>query len=348
MRMLILLEIYPYRSKMVDLEIREIKESEFSTWDKFVENSEQGNLFSTSLWLEILNKYPDGNAKLLGVFNSNELLSGILLYGRKKAFLNIMAYPPLTPFTSIIFSDGKTSKFSKIESTQKKIITLINDYLNKNYNYIALQLEPSIKDIRPFLWIGWKSLVNYTYEIDLSNIKYLWEKIDKDAKYEINKAKKSNVEVSGSNDIDEFLVLYEKTFLKQNLKMPLNKDFLKEMFEILSRKNKCRLYLAKTGENEIISGALTTWDDKKSYYLLAASDPDAKLGANYLLLWNIIEDMSKNFKSMGLVGANIPNITKFKREFATKLVPYYIVEKYSSFLIKILVKLYTISTQFRN
>ena len=325
---------------MADLEIREIKESEFPLWDKFVEDSEQGTLFSTSLWLEVLNKYPDGKAKLIGVFGSNELLGGILLYDREKTFLNIMAYPPLTPFTTILFKESKTSKLSKIESSQKKIITLINDYLNKNYNYIALQLEPSITDIRHFLWTGWKSSVNYTYEIDLSNIKYLWEKIDKDAKYEINKAKKSNVEVSESNDIDEFLVLYEKTFLKQNLKMPLNKDFLKEMFEILSRKNKCRLYLAKTKENEIISGALTTWDDKKSYYLLAASDPVAKLGANYLLLWHIIEDMSRKFNKMDLVGANIPNIIKFKREFATKLVSYYVVEKYSSFFVKVLDKLY--------
>ena len=43
---------------MVDLEIREIKESELLLWDKFVEDSEQGTLFPTSLWLEILNEYP--------------------------------------------------------------------------------------------------------------------------------------------------------------------------------------------------------------------------------------------------------------------------------------------------
>jgi len=174
---------------MVDLEIREIKESEFATWDKFVENSKQGTLFSTSLWLEILNKYPDVNAKLLGIFRSNELLSGILLYERKKTFLNIMVYPPLTPFTSIIFRESKTSKFSKIESSQKKIISLVSDYLIKNYNYVALQLEPSIKDVRSFLWLGWKSSISYTYEIDIRNIKDLWAKIDKDAKYEIEKAR---------------------------------------------------------------------------------------------------------------------------------------------------------------
>ena len=175
--------------KMENLEVREIKENEFLIWDSFIEKSKQGTLFSTSLWMGILNKYPDGKAKLLGIFRSNELVGGILLYERRKAFFNIMAYPPLTPFTPIIFKVSNTSKFSKIESSQKRIITLVDDYLSKRYNYIALQLEPSIEDIRPFMWLGWKSSANYTYEIDLSDIKALWEKMDKDAKYEINKAR---------------------------------------------------------------------------------------------------------------------------------------------------------------
>lgn len=325
---------------MVDMELKEIGEDKFSDWDKFVEESKQGTLFSTSLWMEVLNEYRDGKAKLLGIFKSNELVSGILLYERKKAFLDIMAYPPLTPFTPILFKESGASSYSKTESSQKKIIGIINDYLAKNYNFVTLQLEPSIRDVRPFLWLGWKSSVNYTYEIDIGSIKNLWEKIDKDAKYEINKAKRNNVEISEGKDADKFLDLYEKTFLKQNLKIPISKDFIKKMLKILSGKNKCKLYFAKAADGEIVSGALAAWDNKKPYYLLAASDPNAKVGANYLLLWSIIEDMSKNFRSMDLVGANIPNITKFKREFATKLVPYYIVEKYSSFLIKILVKLH--------
>ncbi len=325
---------------MAEFEIREIKENEFSMWDKFVEESRQGNLFSTSLWMEVLNHYPDGKAKLIGIFRSNEIISGILLYERKKAFLNIMAYPPLTPFTSIIFKESKSLKISKMESSQKKIIGIFDDYLNKKYNFIALQLEPSIKDVRPFLWLGWKSTINYTYKVDLSNLDNLWEKIDKDAKYEINKAKKNNIKITTGENIEEFLVLYEKTFSKQGSKTPLNKDFIKEMFGVLLKKDKIRLYSAKTSSGEVISSSIAIWDNKKAYYILAASDPDANVVANYLLLWQIIEDMSKKFSSMDLVGANIPAIVKFKREFATKLVPYYTVEEYSSVFVKILHKLY--------
>ena len=162
--------------------------------------------------------------------------------------------------------------------------------------------------------------------------------MDKDAKYEINKAKNSGIIIEENKEIDKFLILYEKTFLRQNSKVPIKKGFIKDMVGTL--KNKCRLYSAITKENEVVSGALVVWDEKKAYYLMAASEPNLKHGANYLLLWHIIEDMSGKFNSIDLVGANIPNLIKFKREFATELVHYFVVEKYSPFFIEILDKLY--------
>ena len=220
------------------------------------------------------------------------------------------------------------------------IITLVDDYLSKRYNYIALQLEPSIEDIRPFMWLGWKSSANYTYEIDLSDIKALWEKMDKDAKYEINKARKNSIQIVHGDNMEQFLILYEKTFAKHKSKVPLNKEWIKDMFKTLSKEKKCRLYYAKSSKEEIISSALTVWDNKKAYYLLAVSEPKVSIGSNYLLLWNVIDEMSKKFTVMDMVGANIPNIAKFKREFATKLTSYYTVEKYSSYLVKILERVY--------
>lgn len=323
---------------MSELEAREIKEDEVDSWDRLVHESGQGSLFSTSLWMDVLNMYPGGKARILGIFSSDEIIGGILLYERKKAFLNIMAYPPLTPFTSIILKQATSSRFSKIEGSQKKIIHAISGCLSK-YNFAALQLHPSIKDIRPLLWMGWRSSAAYTYEIDLSDIGQLWSRIGKDAKYEISKAESSGIEIAEDGDIEEFLVLYEKTFSKQNLNAPLNLEFIKKMYKFLKSKNRCRLYVAYK-ENAALSAALVVWDGKKAYYLLAASEPDSKLGTNYMLLWHIIKHIPENLKALDFVGANIPNIAKFKREFATNLVNYHIVEKYSSFFVRILHNLY--------
>ena len=325
---------------MVDLIIREINESEYSSWDSFVEKSKQGNIFSTTLWMQVLNKYHDGKSKLIGIFKSNQLVCGILLYERKKAFLDIMAYPPLTPFCSIIFEDTTSSRISKVESSRKKIIGILDEYLIKNYNFVALQLEPSIRDIRPFTWLKWASTVNYTYRVKLGSEKFLWDVLEKDAKYEINKAKKNGITIEQGTDINDFLRLYEGTFKKQNIKTPLDTRWIKSMFEIMYKNGKCRLYYSKSQDKKTISGSLVVWDNKRAYYLLAASKPSDPSGSNYLLLWKIINDMSKKCSSIDLVGANIPNIVKFKREFATNLSSYYTVEKYSSFIIKVMDKVY--------
>ena len=323
---------------MADFELRILNEEEFVKWDEFVEASPQGSIFSRSLWLNVLNNAHDGKAEILGVFKKDELVSGVLLFIRKKGPFKVVAYPPLTPFTTVLFKESETRRLSKVESFRKDILNLISGYLIKNYNYISLLLDPTVIDIRPFLWLGWKPNVNYTYETDLSNIGELWGSLCKDVKYEVNKGKKSGLRIQEEDDISKFYGLYEKTFSKQDMQAPIKKDFIESMFNILNKENKCKLYFAKAKE-EITASALVIWDNKKAYYLLAASNPEIKIGAPSFLLWNIFEDMSKKFKKMDLVGANTPHIVKFKRDFATKLVPYYSLEK-SSMFIKFLFSIY--------
>lgn len=324
---------------MTDFELRVLKEEEFVKWDEFVETSPQGSIFSSSLWLNVLNNAHDGKAEILGVFNKGELVSGILVFIRQKGPFKAVAYPPLTPFTSVLFREPKTKRLSKIESSQKDIINLLSGYLIKNYNYISLLLDPIVMDIRPFLWLGWKPSVNYTYEADLSNIGELWDSLGKDAKYEVNKGKKSGLSIKEDDDIAKFYNLYEKTFLKQNMQVPIKKDFICSLFNILQKENKCKLYFA-TAKEGIAASAIVIWDNKKAYYLLAASNPKIKIGAPSFLLWNMFEDMSKKFKKMDLVGANTQHIIKFKREFATRLEPYYSLEKCSSFFTGLVYNIY--------
>lgn len=315
---------------MLNLKLKILEEEEYSTWDNFCEDSPNYSIFSSSLWLKILNFAEDGTAEVLGVYNKENLIGGLLVFQRKKGPFKVAAYPPLTPFTSIIFSKPSSKRFSKIESYNKDIIKTISDYLKSRFDFISLLLHPNIIDIRNFLWERWNFGINYTYDTDLTNIQDLWQNLDKKSKYDINKGINSNLELTREENIDEFYRLYELTFSKQDRTPPIKKEFIKSMYYLLRKEGKCQLYFAKSKEINI-SSALIIWDKKKAYYLLAASDPQFKLGAPSFLIWKIIEDLSKNFNSLDLCGANTDNIVKFKRDFATKLVPYYFVEKKSFF-----------------
>lgn len=323
---------------MAELKIRKLNEDEHGLWDNFVNESEQVNLFSTSAWLKVLNTTHDGRAEILAVFGGEAILAGVLVFERKSGIFKAAAYPPLTPFTSIIFKKPSSRRISKIESEQKEIISLLSAYLMKSYNYVSLLLHPSIKDIRDFKWLNWKHNTNYTYEVDLQNINSLWENLDKDCRYEINKAKKNGIVVTNSTDVKMFYGLYKETFLKQNKNPPIKEEFIEKMFSILKDNKMAEMFIAETAGKKAAAASIVVWDSKNAYYLLAASEPDIKQGAPSMLLWRIIELMSKRFKSMDMVGANTQSIVKFKRDFATELVPYFCVEK-SNIAINILLKL---------
>ncbi|MFQ5787156.1 MAG: lipid II:glycine glycyltransferase FemX [Thermodesulfobacteriota bacterium] len=302
------------KKKIDDFEIREI--NNLKLWDDFVEKSEQGTLFSSSIWARILNKYPDGNAKIIGVFDNNKLIAGMQVFERERSFLKIMAYPPLTPFTTPIFENIRG-------------LILLRKYLENKYHYIALQLEPSIKDINEFR--GWANKKLYTYEIDTK--KRLEENFSKAVRYEFRKAEKKGIVVEKSNDIEKFIDFYEETFQRQNLSVPINTDFIKEMFKILKEENKCELFMTQ------YSGALIVFDHRKAYYLMASSKYP-NFSSSYLVLKEVIKEISARFEKLDLVGANIPRIAKFKRKFATKLVEYNLVEWYSSIMIRMIKYIY--------
>jgi len=327
--------------KTENLEIRELGENDLKAWDDFVERSPQGSIFSSSSWFKVLNEAHDGTSEILVVFKNGRIVGGILIFVRKKSIFKVVGLPPLTPFTSVLFDESNLKKLPKIESQQKIIIKAISDYLIKKYGFISISLQPNVGDIRQFLWCGWNAIVNYTYESEIRNLKELWNNLGKDARTTINKGKHNGLTIS-NGDISDFYGLYVKTFSRQNLGTPIKEDFIKKLYCILSKNNKCKLYFSKTKEGKNAASALVVWDNKKAYYLLAASDPEIKEGAPSFLLWKIIEDISKSFEKLDLVGANTPHIVKFKNEFATKLVPYYGVEKYNSLILRYLVKVYKI------
>lgn len=325
---------------MKNLIVREIGPQEVHNWDRFVTESPTGTIFSNSSWMRVLNNSPNGTSFILGVFDKEEIVGGLLCFESKKGPIKILGHPPMTPFNPIIVKSNMSKRFSKIEKRLKQIISAITEYLVKKYNYISIFLTPHFLDIRPLLWNGWQPYVNYTYEIDLHDVDQLWNQIDKNAKYEINKAKKNGLKISNDKEEEEFYNLYDKTFQKQNLNPPISLDFFKNLVKIIIQEKKGKLYFASNNEDVVVASALVVWDDKKAYYLMASSDPIVKVGAPSFLLWNIIVDMSDRFKSIDLVGANTPHIIKFKREFSTSLVPYYSVEKFSSVFIKFIYNIY--------
>lgn len=329
-----------------ELSVRILKKEEYDMWDNFVEESEQNSIFSKSFWADNICDYTKNKFHIYGVFNkNNELVAGLPLYSRRKGMFLIAIYPPITPFMGVVYAKRKTDSFSKIESYQREVVSALNERIKKDFDYVTLALHPTIIDVRPFKWEGWTIDVAYTYNANLSDIKLLWEQIDKDTKYDIKKAEKNDLVFFESDDIKNFYEIYSSTYSRQKITAPVPEDFIAGLYKKLKSKNLCKLYFVKKG-SELIASAIVVFDSKMAYYLLAASNHEFKqYKASSLLLWKILENVSRKYKEIDLVGANTPNIISFKRGYVSKLVPYYVASKSSSSFMKFLIGFYKLANK---
>ena len=319
---------------MAELELRELKESEFPIWDKFVESSPQGNIYSTTQWLKIIESSTDYKGHILAIFDKlNNIVAGCLFFSIKKVF-EIIHPPPLTPFTTILFENKRTNKLSKVESFQEEVIEKLEKKF-LDYDYVLLLLHPSVQDLRPFTFRKWKESIHYTYLIDISDASRSWENLNESKRRGIKMAQEYGIRIENSDDINSFYDLYKKYFEGRDFKKLVQKELIKKILNL----DNSKLYVAKKdGSN--IAFLLIVFDKSFIYTLLTASEPEFKKYQSLsLLVWEIIKENPKKIPKIDFVGANISSISNFKRGFSTELVPYYSVEKCPSKLVNFLVKL---------
>ena len=297
------------------MELKYLTEKDFLEWDKFVESSPQGTIFSTSIWLKAINYC----FKILCLYQDNKPVGGIAFFTDKK---NIII-PPLTRFQGILLKKNLKRR------EENKITSAIVEKLTADFNNISISNHYNLKDIRPFIWAGFSVEVKYTYLVDISDLEELWQNMEKRTRYAIRKAERNKIVVKKEDKIAEFDRLHQFSLLNQKRKRPFNSSFLKNFYSTLKKFNKCQLYLAERKNGDLSAGAFVVWDKKRAYYLMAGADPKFRGDESpSLILWTIFSDFNKKgFKEIDLVGANIPSIEKFKRGFGGKLIHYFNVKK---------------------
>jgi hypothetical protein len=259
----------------------EVKEIfDYPLWDKFVRESPQGTLFSSTKWCNLFAE----RYKIYGCYKGNELQGGLIGFYTKAGFFS--GGYPVTQFQGICFKQGMENNYGITEA----LLTMIPDKATVLNSYHA-------PDIRPFLWEGWKPLVRYTYLIKDPDI----SRLGKDTRYEIN----HNDDAVRDGDIFSFYKMYEQTFKRKNLPVPVSFEWMTKFY------TEFEPAIKMTNHN----GTVVVQDDKRAYYIFGASD-GAKSSAK--IVWESIKD----FKEIDTVGANSKEIALYKRGFGGQLTPY--------------------------
>ena len=271
-------------------------------WDEFVESSPQGTIFSTTRWL----RFMELPFKIYGYYHGNQLIGGMANFDNPA---------PLTPFQGILVSDRPGAKYTTLLSLYNEVAKALIPYAPKQfYNHWTFP------DIRPFKWSGWGCDVRYTYVVDLTDMGRLWERLEKQTRYEITHAQKEHITWM-TPDTHPFNILYSETFKRKGLERPVTEEFLDRFCFVFNAAIFCT-----TTPDDVTSMAIFIEDTKRAYYILGASDETGHTSS--LTLWSAFDKLSKSgIKEIDLVGCNDEQIGMFKRGFGGKLVPYYGVKK---------------------
>lgn len=277
-------------------EARLLTEGEYPLWDKFVEESPQGTIFSTTRWMQL----HDAPFTVHGYFKRDNLLGGIASFNEPM---------PATPFQGVLVEATPDAKYTTIMSRHNEVAAALTHFLpNEFWNHYTYP------DMRPFLWRGWKVGIRYTYVVNLRNMNELWSNLEKNTRYEITS--RQGLEMAGNPHLDIFDDLYSQTFTRKGLSRPLNSEFFRKLASAIDH----ALYM--TTDNE--AGVLMIRDNKRSYYIFGASSGS---GASSYCLWQALLSESLVRKEVDLVGCNNQKIGLFKRGFAGRLQCYFGVSK---------------------
>jgi hypothetical protein len=314
---------------MHNTDVYTLSPSNLPEWDALVMKSPNGTIFHSSKWIKACAELLSIKEVLYCYYKDDELIGGCSVYEQKRYrfFSMAISTAPMTPYGGYIFSPFGSSKVRENEQIRTTIISEINNQMIQRFDYIKIVNSPEFFDIRPFSWSGWNSFVNYAYYFDLNE--HIEENISKNVRRTIRKAKKFKIIIEKENNADLFYFLFTKTYEKQNLPVPVTKDFLVKMIDMIISNNFGEIWIARTPDGEPAAAEIIIWDNKRAYRWAGALDPQFKdTGATSLLFFEIFQDLQKRgFHEINLMAGNTPHLANFISSFNPRLVPYYGIEK---------------------
>ena len=305
--------------------------------DKFREFcKEKGNipLFINSWWLDLVAGKDNWDVV---IETRNELVIAVFPFVTKKvAWFQAIGMPPLTPYMGIWFNLPPQNADSTQKVLEKDIKSSLVAKLPRHDKFFV-QFFPEPSHWFTSNWKGYQQTTQYTYIIeDLTNLENVYSNFKRNIKGDITKAKK-RVEISSSENFDAFFSVCSKTFSRQKIKNPYNKELFKAVYTAAFQKGCGKIMMALDKSGNIHAVVLLVWDKETTYYLAGGGDHNLRRsGATSLLLWEAIQFAATVSRKFDFEGSMIPAVEKFFSAFGARQTPYSLITQTRSPIIQLL------------
>ena len=289
-------------------------------------------IFIKDWWLDSV--CGEDNWDIIIIEKGGQIFATMPIFTIKKKGFSYISHPKLTQTMGIYFNYPKNQKYYKKLSFEKEMIEKIIKELPK-YDYFYQAFNFKYTNLLPFYWNGFTMNINYTYIIENIELEELEKRFETDIRRRRKKAKELGVIIYESEDINKFYELNNKTFKRQNRKIPYEFEFINNLYQNCKKNSAVKMFFAEYNKS-VIAVNFLIFDKKVVYYLMGGIDPEKKdLGAMDLIQYESIKFAIETNRVFDFEGSMVESIEKYFRSFGAIQKPYFSVYKTNSKILKI-------------
>jgi hypothetical protein len=262
----------------------------------------------------------------LGVFKEDDCIACMPVFIRNRLGLHSVISPQLYYYHFISFKFQKSMHLNRIQQRKIDILEALSLYMQKHYQKVSFNLNPSIRDIRGFTWTRMKAIPLYTFIAPLKTISksdfYVNERNS------IHKAEREGVHIEEGANIPEFMRLMKLTNQRQNRLLALTEERHVKLLEDLFSSGDLRQFNAMI-ENKIIATFLILTDKISDtvYAWQHYTDPEYfNTGVSPFFFHSLFQLLKNDFSSFDFCGANHPAISRYKAAFGANLEIFFRIQ----------------------
>lgn len=268
--------------------------------------------------------------------SNGEICASMPFYIQKFFGLRMLLQPPFTQSLGPLFMLPEL-KSSTLYSKKKKLMYALIQQLPK-HAYFSQNWLHTERYWLPFYWKGFAQTTRYTYVInDLVGLVNGGETFTSAYKNKVKNAQKI-IEIKEDLAPEEFYALLQKTFERQNKKVPFTyKKFLRHHDAII--KNRAgKIFYGADDAGQLHSAMFLTWDSNSSYVHFVGEDPIFRSSsAGIALIAYAIRYTRDHLKlnRFDFEGSMIEAIETVRRDCGAVATEYYHLSKFSSKFLRI-------------
>ena len=292
--------------------------------DRALIDAEHEMLESAAPWIHLaITSNPNLDFRLCKFYFRDAWIASALLTATNLKGIPALLQVPLFPNTLYTTHVSKELNPNTKLDEKDMMTAFVHALKDQKEKIHVIPFPNGVGDMQPFYWEGYKTLVRYTYHLDLSlPMEVLESELDGKLRTAIRKsqAQISELEQKDIAKAMEYISNEKGLSGKQ-------KGQISVMFENCLNHASVRALVAH--ENGVLVGAGMFVDiDGKRTYLLGGYDKALSSNAGPALLWFAIQEAKgKGLSIFDFEGSMIPTVERFFRRFGGELTPYYVIAK---------------------